>query len=64
MNTINKDYFFCYNSNLAKHLKSKGIYSITTAIQPTSQKMFTLFPKSERLQSVLDEYREQQSTNK
>ncbi|MFD2703927.1 DUF5659 domain-containing protein [Salibacterium lacus] len=50
------DMFFCYNKNLAQYIKSRGIYSITTAIHPTTGKMFTLFPKSEELQQALNEY--------
>ncbi|MBU9720549.1 MULTISPECIES: hypothetical protein [Bacillaceae] len=58
---ITKDnLFFCYNKNLCLFLKEdKGIYSITTAIHPTTKKMFTLFAKSEELQKALDEYKAQ-----
>lgn len=52
-----KDVFFCYNGNVAKFIKSKGIIPLTTALEPSTRKMFTLFPKSELLQEALDEYK-------
>ncbi|MFD2046457.1 hypothetical protein ACFSTA_19115 [Ornithinibacillus salinisoli] len=52
-----KDIFFCYNANVAKFIKAQGIYSITTAIEPTTKKMFTLFPKGDNLQQALDLYK-------
>lgn len=52
------DLFFCYNRNLSKFLKDQGIYSITTAIHPTSKKMFTLFAKTDELQQALNLYKQ------
>jgi hypothetical protein len=51
------DFVFVYNKNVAKYLKENGIYSITTGLHPTTHKMFTLFVKSECLQRVLDQYK-------
>lgn len=57
MNITKDNLFFCYNKNLCMYLKDKKIYSLTTAIHPTTKKMFTLFAKSEQLQKALDEYK-------
>lgn len=57
MNITKDNLFFCYNKTLSRFLKDSGIFSLTTAIHPTTKKMFTLFAKSEDLQQALDEYK-------
>jgi hypothetical protein len=51
-------FFFAYNKQLANFIKSKGFDSITTAINPISGNMFTLFAQSENLSKVIDEYKQ------
>lgn len=46
-----------------KHSDGK-IVPLTIAINPKSQKMFSLYPKSEELQKCLDVYKEENSQNK
>lgn len=53
-----QDFFFCYNKRLFSFLKDvKGIDYITTAINPTTKKIFSLFFKDDKLQSAIDEYK-------
>ncbi|OLN22909.1 hypothetical protein BTO30_07125 [Domibacillus antri] len=52
-----KDFFFFYNYKLSAFLKYKGISYITKAINPQNNKMFTMYPKTDELQSAINEYK-------
>lgn len=53
-----QDFFFCYNKRLFSFIKDvKGIDYITTAINPKTKKIFTLFYKDDILQAAIDEYK-------
>lgn len=54
-----KSFFFCYDPRLAKHLKfNLGISYITNAKQKNTGNEFWLFPKSDKLQMGIREWRE------
>ncbi|WP_369903110.1 hypothetical protein [Bacillus manliponensis] len=53
-----KEYFFCYSTNLHKFLRyEKGIKYICTARHMTSNKQFWLYERTEELKIALVEYR-------
>lgn len=56
-------HFFCYDKNLAMYIQSRGIRSVTTALSPSSMKKFTLFVKSDKLNSVINEFENMKKTN-
>jgi len=57
----NSNFFFCYNKQLFSYLHDiKGINYITVAKNPTTDKTFSMFYKSESLQNALDEYNSKQ----
>ncbi|MEK4030761.1 hypothetical protein MKZ02_19785 [Pseudobacillus sp. FSL P4-0506] len=58
-NLTEKDFFFCYNYKLSAFLKYKGFHYITKAVNHKTDKMFSLYIKSDELQAALDEYRSQ-----
>lgn len=59
MNNIKKDYFFCYSLEMSKYIRNVGnIDFITTAINPTTKKVFTLFRRSDELAKTIDEYKQ------
>ncbi|MNW54503.1 hypothetical protein D3C74_321050 [compost metagenome] len=52
------DYFFCYNSNLAKFLRfTKGIPSILKAKHHKTDRVFYLFLQNEKLAEAIKEYK-------
>lgn len=51
------DYFFCYNNNLARFIKSRGVKQITVARDLVTEKVFTLFEITPEFQSALEEYK-------
>ncbi|WP_158735133.1 hypothetical protein [Alteribacillus sp. YIM 98480] len=53
-----KDVFYCYDAKLAKFLKDKGVYSLTTAINPASKNMFTMFVSTDEMQEYIKEFKE------
>ncbi|MFV2046877.1 hypothetical protein CJ195_21855 [Bacillus sp. UMB0899] len=55
----NKNFFFCYNKAVSDFLKDKGVQFITVAIEPKSQKMFSLYQVDDNLQQALNEYKQQ-----
>jgi hypothetical protein len=56
-----KDFFFVYNKQLFEFLhKEKKINFITIAKNPTTNKIFSMFYKTEFLQNAIDEYRQLQ----
>lgn len=53
------DFFFVYNKDLFTYLHdTKKLNYITIAKNPTSGKTFSMFLKSDQLQSAIDEYKE------
>lgn len=53
----NKQFFFCYNKDLAKHLTNNNFRYITIAKEPKNLKTFTLFYRSEELENELTNYK-------
>lgn len=52
------NFFFCYNKSLFSFLKDqKNIDFITVAKNPSTNKIFAMFYKTEILQNALDEYK-------
>lgn len=52
----NKDFFFCYNRDIYFYLIQNGLDFITIAKEPKNDKMFSLFYRSDKLESLLSEY--------
>lgn len=52
------DFFFVYNKRVSDFLKTKGIDFICVAIEPKSQKMFSLYHINDELQQALSEYKQ------
>lgn len=56
---MKKEYFFCYDKQLADFLRyEKNITYITKAYADKTLKKFYLFHVSDELQQAIDEYRE------
>ena len=56
----NSDLWYCYSKIVSQYIyeKSNGeIKPLTIAVNPKSGNLFSLFAKSERLQSILDQYK-------
>ncbi|MCY9007166.1 hypothetical protein [Peribacillus frigoritolerans] len=54
----NKDFFFCYDKKLFRYIKDvKGLDYITIAKNPTTDKTFSMFMKSDQLQNAINEYK-------
>lgn len=52
------NFFYCYNPKLFKYLhEEKSLSFITIAKNPTTNKTFSIFCKSDSLQNALDEYK-------
>lgn len=49
-------YFFCYNPNLSRYLKSKGFEYVTRAKHYASNKEFTLYEYSEDIKKHIEEW--------
>ncbi|WP_368900832.1 hypothetical protein [Oceanobacillus oncorhynchi] len=59
------DLFFCYNKELSMYIYNKsGIKPITNAINPRTGKEFRLYCKSDKLQLVLDAYKNDRNQKK
>lgn len=56
---LNKsDFFFCYNKRLFTFIRDiKQIDYLTVAKHPKTDQIFAIFPKSDRLQNAIDEYK-------
>lgn len=48
-------YFFCYDRNLSNYLKRKFNH-ITTAMNPSTKKIFTLFVRTDELSKAINQY--------
>ena len=62
MNNQNIEFFFCYTKKMSDYFYDKAkIKPITTALNPNSKKMFSLFIKTEQLKQLIKEYEAQKS---
>lgn len=50
-------YFFCYNKRVSDYLRTKQLNFITVAIDPKSNKMYSMYEITPELQIALDEYK-------
>lgn len=50
-------YFFCYSINLFRFIRSKGVKYISKGINPSTNKTFWLFEKTEELSQVLEQWK-------
>ena len=50
-------YFFCYNKRVSDYLRTKQLNFITVAIDPKSNKMYSMYEITPELQKALDEYK-------
>ena len=51
------EYFFCYNKRVSDYLNKKGVKYITVALDPKTNKMFSLYKADEKFQEAFDEYK-------
>jgi len=60
MSIKNEDLFYCYSKKLSDFIyHNAGIVPLTIAINPKSKNTFSLYVKSDKLQQVLDNYKEE-----
>jgi hypothetical protein len=58
MRITNDDIFYCYNKRLFTFIKEiKNIDYLTIAKHPVTDKIYSMFIKSEELQMAIDEYK-------
>lgn len=50
-------YFFCYNKRVSDYLRTKQLNFITVAIDPKTNKMYSMYEITPELQIALDEYK-------
>lgn len=50
------EFFYCYSKALADHINSKGINPITVARNPNNNNIYSMFRKTDSLQSAIKEY--------
>lgn len=53
------DFFYCYNIDVSNFLKSKGIKFIHIAREPKSNKLYSLYFRTNELTKALIEYNKQ-----
>jgi hypothetical protein len=56
-------YFFCYNSDLGKYLKSKGLNYVTRAKHYKSNKEFSLFEVTDTLEQYIKEFNKMKTSH-
>lgn len=62
---LQKDYFFCYNKNLAHYLRYKEGFEFITKAQHTDSKVvFSVFEKSGELQRAITSYQNEKQDYK
>ena len=61
MNTVNQ-YFFCYSINLYREIKDNNIYYITKGINPSSNRSFWVFEKTDKLKQILTSWTKSKTT--
>jgi len=54
-----KNYFFCYTKRVSDFLHEKGFRFITVAKDPKTEKLFSLYEITPKLQVALAEYKSQ-----
>jgi len=62
MTVKNEQLFYCYSRVLSDFIYKESnheIVPLTVAINPRSQRTFSLYSKSDDLQIILDKYKEQ-----
>ena len=60
----NEDLFYCYSRKLSDYIYHESkIVPLTVAINPKSERIFSLYGKSPELQQVLDKYKKQNNNN-
>lgn len=58
MEIKNEDLFYCYSKKLSEYIYQHSyIVPLTIAINPKSQRLFSLYAKSTKLQRCLDDYK-------
>lgn len=48
-----KTYFFCYNAEISRKLRDRGIRHITVAVHPNTCRMFWLYEQTPELSEAL-----------
>ncbi|MEC1697752.1 hypothetical protein [Schinkia azotoformans] len=62
MNSDNIEFFYCYTKRMREYFYEKAqIRPITTALNTNSNKMFSLYIKTEQLKNLIEEYEAQKS---
>ncbi|PAQ14983.1 hypothetical protein CD798_08020 [Bacillaceae bacterium SAOS 7] len=51
------DFFYCYNYKLAFFLKDRGFEYLVKAINPKTNKIFSMFQMVDGMQEAIDEYK-------
>lgn len=59
MNTNNDKYFFCYSPNLYHKIKSNNLCYITKGNNPSNNKTFWVFEKTDILKQILIKWTKQ-----
>lgn len=49
-----KDFYYCYDVNLSKHLKTQGILYVIKAKSIVDNKVFTMYQKSQKLYDAVE----------
>lgn len=57
-NLTHKDFFFCYTKKLSEFLRQNGVSYLLKANSVKDNNTFTMYVKSERLQELLDKYKQ------
>ena len=50
-------YFFCYSINLFRYIRDNGIRYISKGINPSTDRSFWLFERTEQLNKLLSEWK-------
>jgi hypothetical protein len=51
-----EDFHYCYSKRVSDFLSFKGVRYITKGINPTNNKLYSMYHKTKRLQDALNEY--------
>lgn len=57
MKVDNKGFFFCYDKTMSDFLRREGISYITVAKDPKSEKLFSLYRSTSKLQVAIDKFK-------
>lgn len=58
---LRSEYFFCYSYDLAKYIINEGISYITIAKNSNTDKLFTLFERTEDVTKAINKFMEKTS---